>query len=98
MARCPHAPDVTVMVELEGVQGERLRRFSCGICVRGWWESEDSVIDLDEAVGRMRELAHSLHKRRTPSRATERQAVPRRGALGRARLNQEEFVTALARP
>ena len=30
MARCPHAPYVTVMVELKGVGGERLQRFSCG--------------------------------------------------------------------
>jgi hypothetical protein len=67
--RCPHAPDVTVMVAFDGSQGERLQRFSCGICRRGWWESDGGFIDLDEAVEKMRVLAQGLHARRLSARA-----------------------------
>ena len=63
-ARCPHAPDVTVMVAFDDARGERLQRFSCGRCRRGWWESDGGVIGLDEAVEKMRELARDLHARR----------------------------------
>lgn len=58
--RCPHAPDVTVMVAFDDARGERLQRFSCGICRRGWWESDGEVIGLDEAVEKMRELAREI--------------------------------------
>lgn len=75
--RCPHAPGVAVMVELETRRGERLQRLSCGTCGRGWWECDGSVIDLDQAVDRMRQLAHGLHKRRAPVKETEcRKARP----------------------
>jgi hypothetical protein len=67
-ARCPHAPVVSAVVELEGARGEHLRRFSCGICERGWWESDGSVIDLDEVLDQMRELGRGLQKCRTQSK------------------------------
>jgi hypothetical protein len=69
--RCPHAPDVTVMVAFDDARGERLQRFSCGICRRGWWESDGGVIGLDEAVEKMRELAREIHARRLSAPAPE---------------------------
>ncbi len=96
--RCPHAPVASVMVELESVRGEHLQRFSCGICVQGWWESDGAVIDLDEAVGRMKELAHGLHKRRTPA-PDERPARPpadRQPAWSMDRSDIERFAFVLS--
>ena len=93
--RCPHAPDVTVMVAFEGARGERLQRFSCGICRRGWWESNGCFIGLDEAVEKMRELARELHARRLPGQAQDvglgaaklrPQSVPVRDGWKRAHL------------
>jgi len=92
-ARCPHAPDVTVMVAFDDARGRRLRRFSCGICRRGWWESDGGVIGLDEAVEKMRELARELHARRLSAPApvvdlsvdkVERQSAPVRDGWRRA--------------
>ena len=75
-ARCPHAPVVSVMIELEGVRGEHLQRFSCGSCARGWWESDGLPIGPDEAVDRLREVAHGLYKRRTPVGSEHHAARP----------------------
>ena len=95
-ARCPHAPDVTVMVAFDGAGGERLQRFSCGICRRGWWESNGGFIGLDEAVEKMRELARELHARRLSGPVPEvdlsvakvtRQSAPIRDSWSRAPCN-----------
>jgi transposase-like protein len=102
MARCPHAPDVAVMVELEGAQGERLQRFSCRTCRRGWWERDSSVIALRQAVETMMDMAQGLHNRRTPVRASKRRlaqaAVARQDAQTLARSDQERFVRELSCP
>jgi hypothetical protein len=55
-ARCPHAPQMVAMVELEGTRGGRIRSFSCGACEREWWQNDDEVIDLVEVVQKIRGL------------------------------------------
>ncbi len=97
-ARCPHAPVVSVMVELEGPRGEHLQRFSCGKCVRGWWESDGALIDLDEAVGKMREVAHGLHSRRTSAKRRRPAAEPdvRPPAWSVERSEIERFTRVLS--
>ena len=83
------------MVAFDDARGERLQRFSCGRCRRGWWESDGGVIGLDEAVEKMRELARELHARRLPGQAQDvglgaaklrPQSVPVRDGWKRAHL------------
>ena len=76
--RCPHAGTSAAqrMVELDGVQGEKLHRYSCGTCGRGWWESNGTVIALADTLEVMKEIG------RVPS--------PRGAAAVQARLYREE--------
>jgi transposase-like protein len=99
-ARCPHAPIVSVMVELKGASGEHLQRFSCGKCVHGWWESNGELLDQDETVDKMRELAHGLYKRRTAVKAPARRAASevQQTAWKVERSDIERFALSTLRP
>jgi hypothetical protein len=62
------------MVELKGPDGEQLKRFSCGMCARGWWEQDGSVIDAAWALAIMTKMARTPRSLRA-NRAVRREAA-----------------------
>ena len=58
---CLHRATATSIGVVRGAQGEDLRRRACGLCHRGWWECDGTVIEFPQAIAVIKGAARVRH-------------------------------------